>query len=92
MDQARFECIRKERAAFDKQLHKLLKKHEGEFVVFREGKPVAFYATAIEAHDAALARFGLDTPFLLTEVAPPSPLPASLSWEYGLLPVPAETA
>ena len=76
--------VRKEQAAFDKQLDGLLKEHEGEFVLFRNFKPVAFFPSFKAAYDEGIARFGLEA-FLIGEITPPSPMPASLSWEAGVL-------
>jgi len=77
--------LAEEQAAFDAALNDLLEEHRGEFVLFHEGAPVAFYPDYAAAFEAGLEQFGLDVEFLIGEVAPKSPQPASWAWEFGLV-------
>jgi hypothetical protein len=73
-----------ERKAFDSQLDALMKVHKGEFVLFREGASVAFFATNEEAYAEGIKRFGPDAVFLVTRVEPPRTSYVSLAWEAGV--------
>ena len=77
--------LREEQDAFNAQLDSLLGKHEGEFVLFKGGKPVEFFRDKSAAYGAGLERFGLDSTFLIAPVVKPSRVPVSVSWEAGVM-------
>jgi hypothetical protein len=78
--------IEQEQRAFEQQLDALLSVHGGEYVLFKDGAPVAFFATTTDAYSAGLDRFGPDEVFLVAQVAKAAQLPStSLSWELGVL-------
>ena len=76
--------LEKERRAFDQQLPELMKDHQGEFVLFKDGRAVAFFPTYDAAYAAGLDRFGLDAEFLIQEVVEEQPKGCSISWEAGV--------
>ena len=57
-----------EEKAFDLQLESMMRDHDGEFVLFRDEKPVAFFPTYNEAYQAGLDQFGLDDVYIVSEV------------------------
>jgi hypothetical protein len=69
-----YSAIADEQEAFNSMLDELLLEHAGHFVVFKGGKPVAFFPTLEDAHKAALSQFGLDGNFLVAEVRKYLPL------------------
>ena len=77
--------LQREQSAFDAQLPNLIPEHEGEFVIFKDGAPVGFFSTYDEAYAEALARFGLDETYLVSEVKHREPHVTSLAWEAGVM-------
>ena len=77
--------LQEEQAAFEAQLDSLFGAHANEYVLFKGGKPVAFFPDHSTAYAAALERFGVDATFLIAQVRKTVPLPVSLSWEAGVL-------
>lgn len=77
--------LEQEQAAFDAQLEKLLAEHKGEFVLFKDGKPVQFFKRHEDAYAAGLDLYGLDRFFLVAPIEHPDPGPVSISWEAGVL-------
>ena len=77
--------LRIEQDAFISLLPKMLDEHPGQFTVFHAGEPAGFFRTYDEAYGFALKTFGLDTPFLVSQVIPPDTAPASLSWYAGVM-------
>ena len=70
---ARLNRVRAEQRAFDSQIDDLLDKHAGEFVVFHDEQPVAFYPTHAEAYADALKVYGSEGVFLVSQVKKRSP-------------------
>jgi hypothetical protein len=79
------EDLQQEQDAFDAALPKLLREHRGEFVVFKDRKPVGFYPSYDDAYAMALDRYGHEAVFLISEVVQRIPQPVSLSWNAGVL-------
>lgn len=77
--------IEREQRAFDAQLDTLLEEHNGEFVLFRNEKPVQFFKTYEEAYRAGLNLFGVDQAFFVSEVKRREPQTTSLAWEAGVM-------
>jgi len=77
--------IEREQAAFDRELDDMLAKHDGEFVLFRDAKPVAFFPTYEEAYRAGLEQFGVDQTFLVSEVKRRGPQVTSYAWGAGVM-------
>jgi len=77
--------LREEQAAFEEMLPSLLKDHPGEFALFKNRAPVAFFATEEAALRAALSQFGLGSDFLVARVEKLNPQPVSISWETGVM-------
>lgn len=77
--------LEEEQAAFNEQLEDLVKEHRGEFVVFKSRVPVGFYPDYEAAYNAALAQFGLDNPFLVSQVEHRRPESVSLAWDAGVM-------
>ena len=77
--------LHREQSAFDAQLDDMLRTHAGEFVIFKNGAPVGFFSTYDEAYSEALARFGLDEAYLVSEVKRRDPHVTSLAWEAGVM-------
>ena len=71
--------IHRERMAFERQLAALLDSHEGEFILFKDGRPCCFFPTFGEAYREGLRRFGLDAVFLVTRVENPTPPPHTVA-------------
>lgn len=80
-----FSAIQSEQQAFDERLDAMLTDHKGEFVVFHDGEPVGYFPTLEAAYEAALERFGLDEPFLLSRVERIPPTPVSYAWDAGVM-------
>lgn len=76
--------IKREQEAFDRQLDQMIDEHEGEFVLFHDGAPVAFFPIYEEAYRAGLERFGMDETFLVSEVKRRGPQVTSYAWEAGV--------
>lgn len=77
--------LEQEQTAFDAALDELMKEHHGQFVVFKNGKVVGFYPDYETAYNAGLAQFGLDRPFLVSEVERRPPQSVSLAWDAGVM-------
>jgi len=77
--------VQEEQNAFEQQLPELLAEHQGQFVLFKEGRPVEFFADHRTAYEAGLNRFGLDEIFLVAPVEPLRRQPISLSLQAGVL-------
>jgi hypothetical protein len=77
--------LRREQAAFDRQLPEILPEHQGEFVVFKDEAPQGFYKTYNDAYGAALDRFGLDDVFLISEVLERHPESVPIAWAAGVM-------
>lgn len=77
--------LEQDQEAFDRQLETLLSTHSGEWVLFKNGEPIGFFATNEQAYEAGLDRFGLDETFLVQQVAKRSPEVVSLAWEAGVM-------
>ena len=78
-------ALQREQDAFDKVLPKLLRKHKGEFVVFKDGLPIDFFPSYEDAYAMALDRYGHAAVFLISEIVKRVPQPVSLSWNAGVL-------
>lgn len=74
-----------EQDAFDAALRTLLREHEGEFVVFKDQRPVGFFESFQSAFESALRRFGLDAVFLVAPVSSAVQNYSSLSWDLAVL-------
>ena len=77
--------LKEEQEAFDKQLPDLLPSHQGQFVLFKDGKPVEFFDDHPSAYRAALDEFGLDATFLIAPVVESHPEPISIAWDAGVM-------
>jgi hypothetical protein len=77
--------LEQEQDAFEQQLDALLPDHAGEWVLFKDGKPMGFFADHVEAYEAGLKRFGLDVPFLVQQVTRHNGEVVSLAWEAGVM-------
>jgi len=77
--------LREEQDAFNRQLDSLLKTHEGKYVLFKNGEPVAFFDTHTAAYETALEKFGLDSTFLIAPIEEPNPQPVSIAWDAGVM-------
>jgi len=74
-----------EQDAFDAALSDLMLDHKGEFVVFKDQKPVGFFKSFQAAYESGLRRFGLDSVFLVSPVGVQPNHSSSLSWDLGVL-------
>jgi hypothetical protein len=83
MSQSRSKSLARESNAFNAQREELLKTHKGEYVVFKDEKPIAFFKTLDEAYQFGINKFGPDDPFLLEQILERAPNLTSLSWELG---------
>jgi hypothetical protein len=81
----RISKIEREQQAFDDQLTTMLRDHAGEFVLFNDGQPVSFFKSYEDAYAAGLAQFGVDQPFLVSEVKRRVAQSTSLAWEAGVM-------
>ena len=77
--------IEQEQAEFDRQLDELLKDQAGKFVLFKGGKPQAYFDNFEKAYEAGLCQFGVDATFLIMPVQKQPPQPISLSLEAGVM-------
>jgi hypothetical protein len=77
--------LEQEQAAFDAQLDALLPKHEGEFVLFKDGSVVLFFSQYDEAYRAGIERFGPDEVFLVGQVRRAVPVQVSVAWCAGVM-------
>lgn len=85
MANSNLKALQAEQTAFDAHLPEMLPEHRGEFAVFKDGQLVEYFPTHEAAYEAALARFGLDEVFLISEVIERPPHAVSLSWHAGML-------
>jgi hypothetical protein len=81
----RLERLEREQGAFDAQLDSMMQDHEGEFVLFRDERPVAYFATYNEAYQAGLNQFGLDDVYIVSEVKRRDKYATSISWAAGVM-------
>lgn len=81
----RYARLEEEQRAFDAKLDEMMRDHEGEFVLFRRGEPVEFFASYNDAYQAGLDRFGLDEVYIVSEVKRRDRYPASITWAAGVL-------
>lgn len=65
------EALRREHDWFEAQIPALLPEHRGQFALVFGRKVHGFFPTLSDAHKAGWERFGLDTTFLVAEVAEP---------------------
>jgi hypothetical protein len=72
-----------EQNAFDAQLDEMMREHEGEYVLFRGEKPVAFFPSYNEAYQAGLDQFGLDEVYIISEVKRRDQYATSVTWAAG---------
>lgn len=77
--------LKQEQDAFEAQLDELLRDHKGQFVLFKNGRPVEFFEDHGAAYTRGLDLFGLDSPFLIAPVAKSEPQPISVAWEAGVM-------
>ncbi len=71
------EILSEELEYFERHREELLTRYKGKFVVVKGSKLIGHFATAEEAYEAAVTRFG-EEPFLLKQVLaeePPAQLP-----------------
>jgi hypothetical protein len=85
MSESRADVLAREEKAFQAQRDGLLAEYEGQYVVFKDGHPVKFFADLTGAYGFALLEYGLDIPCLIERVIRHPPDVASLSWETGVL-------
>ncbi len=78
-------ALRREQAAFDRQLDELLREHAGEYVVFHGEQVLGFFPNANVAYAEAIERLGPDEQFLMRKVEKPRPPAVSLAWRTGTL-------
>lgn len=65
------------------KMSSLLSDHEGEWVLFRDGRAIAFFPTEDQAYAAGLQHFGLEGGFvvdLIQRDRGPTPITASVSF------------
>lgn len=77
--------LEQEQAAFERALDELVEEHGGEFVVFKDCAPVAFFKDHRSAYEYGLDEYGLDEVFLVAEVLRRDPVPVSFSWQSGVM-------
>jgi hypothetical protein len=77
--------LEREQKAFDLQLKDMMRDHDGEFVLFRGEKPIAFFATYNEAYQAGLDQFGLDDVYIISEVKRRDHHATSVTWAAGAM-------
>lgn len=77
--------LEREQKAFDSQLDEMMREHEGEYVLFRGEKPVAFFPTYNEAYQAGLDQFGLDEVYIISEVKRRDHYATSVTWAAGAM-------
>ncbi|MGH9423316.1 MAG: hypothetical protein ACRD3J_25305 [Thermoanaerobaculia bacterium] len=81
----RIERLKSEQRAFDAQLESMMADHDGEFVLFRGGKPVAFYPAYMDAYQAGLDKFGLDDVYIVSAVKRRDAYATSVTWAAGAM-------
>jgi hypothetical protein len=84
-DATEYPKLEREQEAFDSQLDEMMREHEGEYVLFRGGKPVAFFTTYNEAYQAGLDKFGLDDVYIVSEVKRRDQHATSVTWAAGAM-------
>lgn len=77
--------IQEEQKAFEAQLDELLRERRGRFVLFKDGRPVEFFASQSLAYAEGVARFGATGTFLVAPVEREAPRSVSLAWEAGVM-------
>lgn len=77
--------LEQEQAAFDAQLEGLLSLHGGEYVLFKDGHAVGFFATHSLAYSEGIKRFGVDEVFLVAPVRRSPPQVVSYAWIAGVM-------
>ena len=80
-----YEQLEREQKAFDSQLADMMRDHDGEFVLFRGEKPVAFFSSYNEAYQSGLDQFGLDAVYIVSEVKRRDHHPTSVTWAAGAM-------
>jgi hypothetical protein len=85
MNEERNAAILKEHEAFAAQLPHLMESHQGEWVLFKSGSPVAFFPSVDAAFSRGVELFGTSDPFLLEQVKPRSDQPTCINWACGIL-------
>lgn len=80
-----YPALEREQKAFDSQLTVMLKAHAGEFVLFKNARPVEFFKSYDDAYRAGIERFGLDGAFLVSDVKRRAPETTSISWQSGVM-------
>ena len=73
-----------EQAELERLMPSFVNEHTGQAVLFRDGT-AEFHATFDDAFRAGLQRFGLDTPFVVTLVAPDGSAQSSPALELGVM-------
>jgi hypothetical protein len=81
----RIQRLENEQKAFDAQLESMMTDHDGEFVLFRERKPVSFFATYMEAYQAGLDLFGFDEVYIVSAVKRRDVHATSITWAAGAM-------
>jgi hypothetical protein len=81
----RYSHLEREQKAFDEQLDDMMREHEGEFVLFRDQRPVGFFASYNEAYQAGLDQFGLDDVYIVSEVKRRDSYATSITWAAGVM-------
>ena len=76
--------LEEQQSAFDAQLDEMMRDHDGEFVLFRDGRPVEFFKSYNEAYQAGLDRFGLDEVYIVSEVKRRDHHATSVTWAAGM--------
>ena len=77
--------LEQEQQAFNEQIGALLSDRRGQFVLFKNGKPVDFFPNHGAAYKAGLEKFGINEVFLVAPVEPPRLMPISLAWQAGVM-------
>jgi hypothetical protein len=77
--------LEQEQQEFQKQIPSLLGDHADEFVLFKDGAPVAFFHDFGSAYAAGIEKFGPDQDFLIAQVKVSVPTPISLAWAAGVM-------
>lgn len=77
--------LQQEQTAFEAQLDELIATHAGEFVLFNDGRPVAFFKAHEAAYREGIERFGPDATFLVAQVKRSAPGNISLAWVAGVM-------
>ena len=77
--------LQEEQAAFDAQLPEMLKQHKGQFVLFKDAKPVEYFSDHAVAYRTGLERFGVEAVFLVAPVEVQRQMPVSFAWQAGVM-------